>query len=121
MKVEAGTLSTSESIKKSLEDTGMDDATIGTVLDLPPSEQEKIEHFRDMAKKRACTYVKLIAEDKASESALLDMVASTTVGKMRGELVIGSTKIVAVWYDLKLSGESVTAPHVRLPPTARRT
>ena len=116
MKVEAGTLSTAESINKPLEDTGMDDATIGTVLELPPSEQEKIEHFRDMAKKRACTYVKLIAEDKASESALLDMVASTTVGKMRGELVIGSTKIVAVWYDLKLSGESVTAPHVRLPP-----
>ena len=55
-------LSTTEAINKPLEDTGMDDITIGAILALPPPT------LQDTAKKRACTNSKHIDEDNAPEA-----------------------------------------------------
>ena len=73
-------------------------------------DDAKILKYKGIAMQQVKQRVKLIVEP-TSEQALATMIADSEIGKLRGHQ---NRKVVAI-YDVKLCGETITAPHIRCP------
>lgn len=78
------------------------------------ADEDKILKYRAMAMHTVKTRIKLIVEP-SSDEAFATAIADTSIGQLRGD----SQKKILCLYDIKKSGESVTAPHLR-PPSFRK-
>ena len=78
------------------------------------TDEDKILKYRAMAMHTVKTRIKLIVEP-SSDEAFATAISDTSIGQLRGD----SQKRVLCMYDIKKSGESVTAPHLR-PPSFRK-
>ena len=83
-------------------------------LDDLDSDEDKILKYRAMAMHEVKTRIKLIVEP-SSDEAFATAIADTSIGQLRGD----SQKKILCLYDIRKSGESVTAPHLR-PPSFRK-
>ena len=64
------------------------------------------------AKRTVAAHVKLFTEPDSS-SSVRDLLNKTTVAKVKG---IDKEDCVMILFDVKQSGECITAPHLRVPP-----
>lgn len=85
------------------------------------ADSERLGYFRKQARRLIQTHVKLIVEPP-TEGELAAELSQSMAGQVHGEK--GTDRdgqpvhktMVAVWFDLKLAGEAMSAPHLRTPP-----
>lgn len=73
---------------------------------------ELFDRFATIATRYYQSHVKLVSVKNLSEAQLADIILESPVGQMRG--LHGQTYVGFIC-DPKLSGETVTAPHIRTP------
>ncbi|OLP81256.1 hypothetical protein AK812_SmicGene38225 [Symbiodinium microadriaticum] len=94
--------------------TDIPEHILSASLDDLDSDEDKILKYRAMAMHEVKTRIKLIVEP-SSDEAFATAIADTSIGQLRGD----SQKKILCLYDIRKSGESVTAPHLR-PPSFRK-
>ena len=75
---------------------------------LDPDEKETWEGHATRIMRR---YVRLVTIP-TTKTALAAELSTSELGRIRGD----PTGLVMIHYDVKLSGETITAPHLRVPP-----
>lgn len=86
---------------------------------MPAIDEEKLAAFRGQARRTVATHVKLIvADDQQTENNLVSLINESAVGRFHGKLSPEGVPLeyLGVFFDTKLAGEALTAPHVRIPP-----
>ncbi len=90
------------------------------VVGIPPAVVDHHEHELLQAKSRASMKVRTITKivvfpQTSSEPKHVEALRSTMLRSMRSKVRVGDMKTdyVIVYYDIKSSGETVTAPHLR--------
>lgn len=73
----------------------------------------KLEGFQNMAKNLVARYVRTILEPQSS-AAMAQALSDSPVGQVRGNTA-ERPGYVCIIYDCKLSGETATHPHLRVP------
>ncbi len=73
----------------------------------------QIDKWVNYTVRTVTAHVKLISAENMSEGQLASAIVASPLGSLRG--LAGATYI-GVLCDPKLSGEAVTAPHIRVPP-----
>ena len=82
-------------------------AGVVTVVD-----DETTDQWRSFASKKAGETVVLLTDPGKSEAAIAALIESSTLGMVAGD---GSGHCI-ILYDSALSGEAITAPHIRSAP-----
>ena len=75
-------------------------------------DQQKVDTYRRHAATLVSTHVKLLVEP-TSEAALAASIRGSAAGQVRGDYEKG--KYVGIIYDVKVCGETITAPMHRIP------
>lgn len=89
------------------------------IQEVPAIDEERLAAFRAQARRTVATHVKLLAvDDLVSEGSLVAELNDSAVGRYHGKLSAeGSpTEFLGIFFDVKLAGEALTAPHTRVPP-----
>ena len=75
-------------------------------------EQQNLNEWKAYARRLIKEGVRVVAQGSATETQLGELLKNSAVGKLRGK----ANNYVLITYDIKLAGESITAPHDRMPP-----
>ena len=70
-------------------------------------EEEDVKAYRLKAARAVKSYIKLVSIDGMSEEQVKDIISNSVPGQAAATTLL---------YDIKLAGETRTAPHLRLPP-----
>ena len=104
-----------EADKKGVQD-GSDGLKIADPTMQPKTADHKDKHdqWETFARRLIKEGVRVISQGNATESQLAEILKSSAAGKIRGDP--GMQQYAVIIYDIKNSGESITAPHERMPP-----
>ena len=86
---------------------------IPPTLVTPSVGSSEDDPWKQFAERMVDTYVTLLSDENMTETQLAQSLKGLDIAHTRGK---PGTDYVGIWFDPKLASETVTAPHIRVPP-----